>query len=91
MILQLLNDLAMQNPFVLVVYYLIIMPNQFDKRHHITMTICIHNAYFAKVRADTCITHGFNFHAIRYIFGIINNNPCDAVNVEETHLAVNAP
>ena len=39
------------------------------------------NACVATVRAETSKTHGNCSAAILYILGIINNNPCDAVNV----------
>ena len=41
----------------------------------------IESACVAIVLAATCITEGNNSPAILYILGIINNNPCDAVNV----------
>ena len=51
----------------------------------------IDNAWVAKLRAATWITPGNISPAILYIVGIINNNPCDAVNVVAKLPAWSAP
>ena len=51
----------------------------------------IDNACVANARAATCITNGRCSPAILYMFGIINNNPWDAVNVVAKDPICNAP